>query len=51
MMDVIPNLKLTGINTKSPNFFLMLKLSYTKCGDKLLKFGFLACFTRTGGPS
>lgn len=37
MMGVLPNLEFTGINTKSRKFFLILKLSYTKCRDGLLK--------------
>ena len=46
-----PNPKFMTINTKSPKFFSMLELLYTKSGGMLFIINFKACPTRMGGPS
>ena len=46
-----PNPKFMTINTKSPKFFSMLELLYTKSGGMLFIINFIACPTRMGGPS
>ena len=50
-MGLVPNNDLMRVNTKSPKFFLMLKLPYTKSGVKLLKSNFLTSPIRADGPS
>ena len=50
-MCLVPNNEFMRINIKSPKFFLMLKLPYTKEWCWAIKTNFLACSTRMGGPS
>ena len=47
-VGLVPNLEFVRINTGT-QVFVMLKLPYTKSGDKLLKTNFLACPIRMGG--
>jgi hypothetical protein len=49
-MGLSSNLEFMKID-RVAQVFLMLKLSYTKSGDQLLKNGRLVFPTRIGGPS
>jgi hypothetical protein len=48
-MGLVSNHKFMRINTVT-HVLLKLQLSYTKSGVGLLRFGFLVCPTRMGGP-